>query len=220
MKSVLITGAYSPLGHAIADKFFKENYLVYGTSTREREDECFKTICVEIRDEKAVKEKLKDIDSLDVLVNNAGIFTVNAPEALTLDDFDSVFDVNVKGMMLVTKYLLPVLKKSNGSIVNISSMNSLHPGFGGTSHYDASKGAVSAYTRSLARESGLRVNALAPGLIKRKDLIKSDLAKHYDSHSIAGMLDVKQLADSVFFLANSSGIYGQTLLQDNGYCIY
>ena len=119
MKSVLITGAYSPLGHAIAEKFFKENYLVYGTSTREREDGCFKTICVDIRDEKAVKEKLKDIDSLDVLVNNAGIFTVNAPEALTLDDFDSVFDVNVKGMMLVTKYLLPVLKKSNGSIVNI-----------------------------------------------------------------------------------------------------
>ena len=52
MKSVLITGAYSPLGHAIAEKFFKENYLVYGTSTREREDGCFKTICVDIRDEK------------------------------------------------------------------------------------------------------------------------------------------------------------------------
>ena len=220
MKSVLITGAYSPLGHAIAEKFYSANYVVYGTSTSKRECNIFKTICVDIRNEEDVREKLKEISSLDVLVNNAGIFTINSPEALTTDDFDSVFDVNVKGLMLVTKYLLPVLKKSNGSIVNISSMNSLHPGFGSTCHYDASKGAVSSFTRSLAKECGLRVNALAPGLIKREDLLGSDLSKHYEEHSVKGMLNVKELAESVFFLANSTGIYGQTLLQDNGYCLY
>lgn len=220
MKSVLITGAFSPLGHAIAEKFYSANYLVYGTSTSKREDNIFKTICVDIRDEEDVREKLKEIKELDVLVNNAGIFTINSPEELTLDDYYKVFDVNVKGLMLVTKYLLPLLKKSDGAIVNISSMNYLHPGFGGTSHYDASKGAVSAFTLSLAKESGLRVNALAPGLIKRDDLLDSDLAKHYEEHSIKGMLNVKELAESVFFLANSTGIYGQTLLQDNGYCLY
>ncbi len=111
-------------------------------------------------------------------------------------------------------------KESNGSIVNISSMNSLHPGFGGTSHYDASKGAVSAFTRSLASETGLRVNAIAPGLIARNDLIGSELAKRYEGHSIKGMLKVQEIAKTVFFLATSSGIYGQTLLQDNGYCLY
>lgn len=220
MKSVLITGAYSPLGHAIAEKFHSENYLVYGTSTSKRDDSIFKTICVDIKNEEDVREKLKEIISLDVLVNNAGIFTINSPEALTLDDYNLVFDVNVKGLMLVTKYMLPLLKKSNGSIVNISSMNYYHPGFGATCHYDASKGAVSSYTRSLARECGLRVNALAPGLIKREDLLESDLSKHYEEHSIKGMLNVKELAESVFFLANSTGIYGQTLLQDNGYCLY
>ena len=220
MKSVLITGAFSPLGHAIAEKFYSANYLVYGTSTSKREDNIFKTICVDIRDEEDVREKLKEIKELDVLVNNAGIFTINSPEELTLDDYYKVFDVNVKGLMLVTKYLLPLLKKSDGAIVNISSMNYLHPGFGGTSHYDASKGAVSAFTLSLAKESGLRVNALAPGLIKRDDLLDSDLAKHYEGHSVKGMLNVDELAESVFFLANSSGLYGQTLLQDNGYCLY
>ncbi len=220
MKRVLITASYSPLGYAIAREFYSNGYEVYGTSTKDRSDEIIKTIKVDITDEEDINRSLSQIDKLDVLVNNAGIFTIANPECLDSFNISSVFDVNVKGLMLVTKYLLPVLKKSNGSIVNISSMNSLHPGFGSTCHYDASKGAVSSFTRSLAKECGLRVNALAPGLIKREDLLGSDLSKHYEEHSVKGMLNVKELAESVFFLANSTGIYGQKLLQDNGYCLY
>ena len=63
-------------------------------------------------------------------------------------------------------------------------MNALHPGFGTTAHYDASKGAVSAYTRSLAAETGLRVNAVAPGLIKRDALVGSELEEYWKSHSV------------------------------------
>lgn len=222
MKSVLITGAYSPLGRAICTKFLSAGYNVYGTTTNpENHDDEITTLVVDITMEAETEKALSTISELDVLVNNAGIFTSAAPGELTLEDFESVFAVNLRGLFLVTRKLLPLLEKSDGSIVNISSMNSLHPGFGGTAHYDASKGAVSAYTRSLARETGLRVNALAPGLISRKALEGSDLERHWKDHTVCPeMMNTEELARTVLFLAESTGIYGQTLLQDNGYCLY
>ena len=222
MKSVLITGAYSPLGRAICTQFLSTGYNVYGTTTNpENHDDEITTLVVDITSEAETEKALSAISELDVLVNNAGIFTSAAPGELTLEDFESVFAVNLRGLFLVTRKLLPLLEKSDGSIVNISSMNSLHPGFGGTAHYDASKGAVSAYTRSLARETGLRVNALAPGLISRKALEGSDLERHWKDHTVCPeMMNTEELARTVLFLAESTGIYGQTLLQDNGYCLY
>lgn len=222
MKSVLITGAYSPLGRAICTQFLSAGYKVYGTTTNpENHDDEITTLVVDITKEAETEKVLSPLSELDVLVNNAGIFTSAAPEELTLESFESVFAVNLRGLFLVTRKLLPLLEKSDGSIVNISSMNSLHPGFGGTAHYDASKGAVSAYTRSLARETGLRVNALAPGLISRKALEGSDLERHWKDHTVCPeMMNTEELARTVLFLAESTGIYGQTLLQDNGYCLY
>ena len=154
-----------------------------------------------------------------MLVNNAGIFTEGKQDGLGSEDFDRVMDLNVRGLFLVTRTLLPALKKCNGSIVNIASMNALHPGFG-TAHYDASKGAVAAYTASLAAETGLRVNALAPGLIDTPALHGTELEKHWKDHSVRSeMMCPAELADIVLFLAKSTGIYGQTLLADNGYCL-
>ena len=162
---------------------------------------------------------LSRIEKLDVLVNNAGIFTEGKQDTLKTEDFDKVMDLNVRGLFLVTRALLPALKKCDGSIVNIASMNALHPGFG-TSHYDASKGAVAAYTASLAAETGLRVNALAPGLIDVAGLHGTELEKQWKSHTVkTQMLRPAELADIVLFLAGSTGIYGQTILADNGYCL-
>ena len=91
---------------------------------------------------------------------------------------------------------------------------------GSTSHYDASKGAVSAYTRSLAQETGLRVNAVAPGLIEREALKKSPLEEYWLSHSVKkAMMQGDEIADTIYFLATSSGIYGQTILVDNGFTL-
>ena len=167
MKRVLVTGGRSNLGEAIRNKFIKEGYEVWYTVSDKSKIDSDKAIAVDLRNEEKVKNAFSFLDSLDVLVNNAGIFTEGKQDSLPLSSFDEVFSLNVKGLFLVTRELLPLLKKSDGSIVNISSMNALHPGFGTTAHYDASKGAVSAYTRSLAAETGLRVNAVAPGLIKR-----------------------------------------------------
>ena len=216
---VLVTAGRSNLGKAICKAFADAGYeVLYTVSSKDRIDGP-NAICADLTDEKAVASALSEIRELDVLVNNAGVFTEGAQENLSTEDFDKVMDINVRGLFLVTRALLPALKKCNGSIVNIASMNALHPGFG-TSHYDASKGAVAAYTASLAAETGLRVNALAPGLIDVAGLHGTELEKHWKSHTVkTQMMGPSELADIVLFLARSTGIYGQTILADNGYCL-
>lgn len=217
MKTVLITGGDSALAKATRACFATHGYHVLYTTRRESKDR--DAIILDLTDEEAVKQKLGKIGELDVLVNNAGIFTSGRQEELSTADFDKVFALNMRSLFFVTRALLPALMKTDGSIVNVSSMNAVHPGFG-TAHYDASKGAVSAYTASLAAETGLRVNAIAPGLIFREELRGSDLEKEVIAHNVKkALLTTAELSKTILFLAECSGIYGQTILADNGYTL-
>ena len=220
MKRVLVTAGQSNLGIAIREKFQKEGFDVYYTVSSPEKIDSDKAISVDLRKEDEIETAFRKIDHLDVLVNNAGIFTEGKQESLDTALFDAVYYLNVRGLFLISRHFLPLLKKSDGAIVNISSMNALHPGFGTTGHYDASKGAVSTYTSSLASETGPRINAVAPGLIYRPALSGSSLEEYWKSHSVKEeMMDTKEIADAVYFLAVSKGIYGQTLLVDNGFCL-
>ena len=216
---VLVTAGQSNLGKAICRAFSDAGYeVLYTVSSKDKVDGN-NAICADLTDEESVVSALSGIRELDVLVNNAGIFTEGSQDNLSTTDFDKVMDLNVRGLFLVTRTLLPALQKCNGSIVNIASMNALHPGFG-TAHYDASKGAVASYTASLAAETGLRVNALAPGLIDVGTLHGTELEKQWKDHTVRKqMMSPAELADIVLFLAESTGIYGQTILADNGYCL-
>lgn len=218
MPSVLVTGAYSNLGSAIVHTFHEKGYVVYGTSTCERKSpEIERTFVMDLSSREV---SFYGIDELDVLVNNAGVFTEAPIGSIGEDDLDTVFDLNVKGLIRVTQALLPAIRRCDGSIVNISSMNAVHPGFGSTSHYDASKGAVSAFTRSLAAQTGLRVNAVQPGLISRDGLLGSGLEEYWNGHSVrAAMMDPAEIAALVYFLATSTGIYGQCITIDNGFTL-
>lgn len=219
-RKALITGGNSNLGKAIRKAFEEKGYEVYYTVSSKEKVDGPRAIAADLRDENAVVAALSAFKELDVLVNNAGIFTEGSQDSLSSELFDAVMDLNVKGLFLVTRTLLPALKRASGSIVNISSMNAMHPGFGTTAHYDASKGAVSSYTASLAAETGLRVNAVAPGLIDVQGLRGSDLEKHWNGHTVRNrMMKPEEIAKAVVFLAESNGIYGQTLLVDNGYCL-
>lgn len=219
-RKALITGGNSNLGKAIRKAFEEKGYEVYYTVSSKEKVDGPRAIAVDLKDENAVVAALSAFKELDVLVNNAGIFTEGSQDSLPTELFDAVMDLNVKGLFLVTRTLLPALKRASGSIVNISSMNAMHPGFGTTAHYDASKGAVSSYTASLAAETGLRVNAVAPGLIDVQGLRGSDLEKRWKGHTIRNqMMRTEEIAKAVVFLAESNGIYGQTLLVDNGYCL-
>ncbi|HVP47288.1 MAG TPA: SDR family NAD(P)-dependent oxidoreductase [Bryobacteraceae bacterium] len=120
----------------------------------------------DITDETSVKQGLASLGALDILVNNAGIGLVGNIEETALEDFQRVFRVNVEGLFLVTKYALPLLLASKGSIVNIASVAGL-VGIKRRFAYCASKGAVVALTRQLSVDypTTLRVNCLCPGTV-------------------------------------------------------
>lgn len=104
---------------------------------------------------------------IDVLVNNAGVFGMGPVETLSTDEYQRIFDVNVRGLLLCTRAASPLFPPSGGAIVNISSVVSTVPPATVTL-YSASKAAVDSLTKALAKEFGprnIRVNALNPGLI-------------------------------------------------------
>ena len=137
MKKVLVTAGLSNLGRAIRKEFEDNGYDVYYTVSSEEKKDGEKAIVLDLRKEESVEALPFFFSTLDALINNAGIFTEGKQESLPSSLFDEVFAVNMKGLFLVTKALLPLLQASDGAIVNISSMNAIHPGFGTTAHYNA-----------------------------------------------------------------------------------
>jgi NAD(P)-dependent dehydrogenase (short-subunit alcohol dehydrogenase family) len=187
--------------------------------------EALSVFALDVLLEASVAILFESLDSLDVLVNNSGVFTVGEQESLSVDDWDKVFDTNVKGLFLVTRMAIPLLKKSDaGSIINVASINAFHPGFGGTAHYDASKGAVVSYTKSLSAELGpcIRVNAIAPGLLDAPYLHgdNDSIRKKFENRAILKRLvQSSEVADCALFLSSASAITGEVVVVDCGYSV-
>lgn len=166
---------------------------------------------------------------IDVLVNNAALFgeLVAGPfEEVDYDEWDRVMKVNVRGSMQCAKAVLPsMVARGGGSIVNIST-NRVYRGFPGLLHYDASKGAVAAMTKSLAKELGdrnVRVNAVAPGLtmsekVLRKEGIEARNELVIQGRALRRSQQPDDLVGAVLFFASdaSSFVSGQTLIVDGG----
>ncbi len=115
-----------------------------------------------------VEAAIKDFGSVDILVNNAGIFPSIPVHLMTLEDFDKVLTINLKGVFLCSKYASEQMIKQakGGKIINITSIDALHPSMVGLAHYDASKHGVWGFTKNLALELAphkIWVNAVAPG---------------------------------------------------------
>ena len=125
------------------------------------------SIQVDLVDPDSVAHLFGSLDRLDILVNNAGIAHVGNVEETELEDWKRVFDLNVNGLFLATKYAFPLLLASGrGSIVNIASVAGL-VAVGRRAAYSASKGAVIAFTRQLAGDYAkqVRVNCICPGTV-------------------------------------------------------
>ncbi len=169
-------------------------------------------------------------DRLDVLVNNAGI-NPPAPGSLEIDEafYDRIMDVNAKGIFFCAQAAVKVMGAGGGAIVNLASVSGM-VGWGGTSVYSASKGAVIALTKFLAIEfapRGIRVNAICPGSI-RTPMVESNLRRLPDPeqaweetaeiHPLGRVGTPQEVADAIVFLASprSSFVTGTCLVVDGG----
>ena len=174
--------------------------------------------------EKLVDSFLNDFDTIDVLINNAGITKDNLLMRMSEDDFDKVIDVNLKSVFNMTKACQRVfLKNRKGSIINMSSVVGVK-GNAGQSNYAASKSGIIGFSKSIAQEIGsrnIRCNVIAPGFIKTEmtDKLSDSLVDSWTENiplKRAGeSLDVANLC---LFLASdlSSYITGQVIHVDGG----
>ncbi len=174
--------------------------------------------------------------SLDILVNNAGIFPFSPLLQMTADDIEKVLAVNLKGMLYFIREVSRrmIEQKRSGCIINLASIDSLHPSHKGLPVYDASKGAVLSLTKSMAKElgpHGIRVNAIAPGGIMTEGAIAQSRASGETSRS--GLREFMSriplgkmgIADDIgrvaLFLASDLSGYmtGSLLVVDGGYLL-
>jgi 3-oxoacyl-[acyl-carrier protein] reductase len=176
--------------------------------------------------ERLFAETKKQFGKLDILVNNAGIYEFSPIEGVTGEHFHKQFDLNVLGLVLASKEAAKYFDGDGGSIINLSSLVSISP-VPNASVYSATKGAVDAITKSLAKELGprnIRVNSINPGMVvtegvQSSGLDQSDFRKDIESRTPLGRIGkVEDIAPAaVFFASNDSAwITGETLVIAGG----
>ncbi|WP_338660940.1 3-oxoacyl-[acyl-carrier-protein] reductase [Paraclostridium sordellii] len=239
-KVALITGGSRGIGKAIAIKLasYKANIVINYTSNKEHalkvkeeiESYGVKSIVIKCDVSKSdevnnmIEEVVKEFGQIDILVNNAGITRDGLLMRMKEEDFDSVIDINLKGVFNCTKSATKyMMKKRYGKIINISSVVGLI-GNAGQANYCASKAGVIGLTKSSARELASRninVNAIAPGFIDTdmtsvlNENLKETMLKNIPQNRFGSQEDVANL---VLFLASdmSSYITGQIINVDGG----
>lgn len=175
MASVVVTGGSRGIGAAITARYAARGdrvYFLYEKNHEAAKAVAEKTgavpICCDVADGSAVAEAFARIPEVDILVCNAGVCWYGLLTAMPEGEWNRMFDVNVKGIYNCVKAAMPaMLRKHAGSIITMSSMWG-QVGASCEAAYSATKGAVIALTKALAKElgpSGIRVNCVAPGVI-------------------------------------------------------
>ncbi|MCI6925658.1 elongation factor P 5-aminopentanone reductase [Butyricicoccus porcorum] len=242
-KSVLITGAARGIGRACALKFAKEGWNVtacyaraqHAAQSLEEEIRQLGTQCrcvqADVTDSAAVHRLVllaqAEFGTPDAVVCNAGMAQQKLFADITEDDWDTMFDVNVKGMYRVIREVLPqLLDRQAGSIVTVSSIWG-QTGGSCEVHYSASKAAVIGMTKALAKElglSGIRVNCVAPGVIDTdmNRMHGEDVMQELAEETPLGRNGTpEEVADVIYWLASeqSKFVTGQVLGVNGGFYI-
>ena len=248
-KVAVVTGAGSGIGRGIAKYLSVAGAAVVVADMNEAHGERVAqelralgarslAVRTDVSDERSVdgmvQKTLESFDRIDIIVNDAGIFPFASIAAMSLADWEHVQDVNLRGTFLcLQKSALQMRKqRSGGRIINISSIDSLHPSTVGLAHYDASKGGVNMLTRSAALEFGpdrITINAILPGSIATEGAAAA-MASSPELQAPSTMNDrivlgrtgtPEDIAGAALFLASNAASYitGQTLVVDGGYLI-
>jgi 3-oxoacyl-[acyl-carrier protein] reductase len=244
-KAALVTGGATGIGRAAVLALARAgfdvalNYSSSEAAARKTAAEAEKlgasTLVVrcDVSDESGVRAMLQAVERefqrLDVLVNNAGTTASWKPrdlETLSLDEWDRVFAVNVRGLFQVTRAAVPLLRKSRGCVVNTASIVGLRPG-PQPLPYAASKAAVVSLTRTLAWNLGpeIRVNAVAPGWMegdwmKRmlKDKYEDLMGKRAKATPLGRVVTAEDVAETMMSLVQGNRfVTGEVIVIDGGF---
>lgn len=226
MKKVLVTGSTGAIGEACARAFSEAGYFVY-LHYRSNQGKAQKLcdelgnseiIGFDIVDKAAVNAALENLE-VDVLVNNAGITKDALFFFMEDEDWSSVIDTSVNGTYYVTKALMRnMIKNKKGSVVNVASVSGL-VGNPGQTNYSAAKGAMIAFTKSLSAEVaryGIRVNAVAPGLIASEMTEELNLKEMKKTIPLRRIGKPEEVAECVYFLADKATFVTGEVLNISG----
>ena len=232
MANVLITGGSRGIGAACVRRFAGAGHRVWFLYEKEHdaaravaEETGAVAICADVSDGDAVKSAFRQCPDVDILVCNAGITISGLMSMLSGENWDRIFDVNVKGMYHCINAAMPsFLRKQQGSIVTVSSMWGV-TGASCEVAYSATKGAVIAMTKALAKElgpSGIRVNCVAPGVILTDmcaDIDPEILEELRQESPIGRHGTPEDVAAAIEYLAFAPFVTGQVLGVNGGFVI-
>ena len=232
MSTIVITGGSRGIGAAAVELFAAKGHRVYFLYEKEHEAAArvaektgATAICCDVADSTVVEAAFRQIGDLDVLICNAGVAQTGLMSMTDEETWDRIFDVNVKGMYLCINAAMPAfLRKHAGCIITVSSMWG-QVGASCEAVYSATKGAVIALTKALAKElgpSGIRVNCVAPGVIL------TDMCAGIDPEILEEMAEESpvgrngtpmDVAKAMEYLTEATFVTGQVLPVNGGYII-
>ena len=232
MATVVITGGSRGIGAAAVKLFAQKGHRVFFLYEKEHEAASAVAeatgatpICCDVADGAAVKEAFAQIPSVDILICNAGIVHVGLMSQMEESAWDRIFDVNVKGVYHCVNAAMPAFLRTHaGCIITVSSMWG-QVGASCEAAYSATKGAVIALTKALAKElgpSGIRCNCIAPGVIL------TDMCGNVDPEILEEMAQESpvgrngtpmDVAKAMVYLAEAEFVTGQVLPVNGGYVI-
>jgi meso-butanediol dehydrogenase/(S,S)-butanediol dehydrogenase/diacetyl reductase len=235
-KVVLVTGAGSGIGRSTALRMDAEGAILIIIDINE--DEIIKTKSMlknkestanvlDISNLADVKKFFKGLNKLDALINVAGILRFDNSHEVQIDDWEKILNVNLTGTFFMCSYALPLLLKSKGAIVNVSSSAALGS-HAWTAAYSASKGGISAFSKTLAVEygmEGLNVNCVCPASIETPMSTNPHMPKDIDTRLLKKIMPIDgvnrspdEIASTIAFLASEDAIHinGIDLRVDGG----